>query len=124
MNPQTARAPAGETPLWTPSPERIKTSRLEAFRKEAEHKSGKALPDYPALWRWSVDAPEDFWNLVWDFCGVIGDKGPVTLDRRRQDAGRALLPRGAGSTSPKTCCAGATGPTPSSSAARTRWRAA
>ncbi|MFZ1910500.1 MAG: acetoacetate--CoA ligase [Burkholderiales bacterium] len=35
--------------------------------------------DYAALHRWSVDEREKFWSLLWDFCGVQGDKGARAL---------------------------------------------
>jgi len=31
--------------------------------------------DYPAIHRWSIAKPEEFWAAAWDFCGVIGDRG-------------------------------------------------
>ena len=30
---------------------------------------------YDALWRWSVEQQELFWSALWDWCGVVGDKG-------------------------------------------------
>ncbi|MGD9296537.1 MAG: AMP-binding protein, partial [Chromatiales bacterium] len=45
----------------------------------AEEETGKALPDYDALYHWSVDQKETFWSMLWDFCGVIGDKGERIL---------------------------------------------
>jgi acetoacetyl-CoA synthetase len=69
-----------ETPLWTPSPERIADSNMLAFMRAAEAAHGVALPDYDALWRWSVDQPEQFWAMVWDFCGVIAqERGAAVL---------------------------------------------
>jgi acetoacetyl-CoA synthetase len=60
-------------PLWQPPV----TSRLHEFCQNY------GLPlDYPSLWQWSVDHMPDFWSAIWDFCGVIGDKG----DRIFQDA--------------------------------------
>ncbi len=35
--------------------------------------------DFQDLWRWSVGHKEDFWNWVWDNCGVIGDKGATVF---------------------------------------------
>ncbi|MBK1663508.1 acetoacetate--CoA ligase [Rhodospirillum rubrum] len=69
-------------PLWTPSAERIAATRLDAFRRHIEERHGVVLADYDALWQWSIEAPAAFWNDVWDFCGVIGDKGdgPVVDD--------------------------------------------
>jgi acetoacetyl-CoA synthetase len=33
------------------------------------------LSDYRGLWRWSVENKEAFWSQIWDFCGVIGERG-------------------------------------------------
>ena len=59
--------------MWAPSAERAAQTAMARFMREA----GKA--DYAALHRWSVEHVEDFWNRLWDFCGVIGDKGGRTL---------------------------------------------
>jgi acetoacetyl-CoA synthetase len=50
-------------PLWTPSPDRVAQARLTAFRLRAAEAAGAALPDYDALWQWSVDDPAAFWSL-------------------------------------------------------------
>jgi acetoacetyl-CoA synthetase len=59
-----------DRPLWQPSPARIAASNLKAFMAEAERRTNLKLPDYAALWRWSIEAPEAFWTLVWDYCGI------------------------------------------------------
>ena len=69
-NPQT------DAPLWRPDPARIAGLPLTAFTAEAERRTGRKFPDYAALHMWSVEDPGAFWELVWDFAGVIGDKGP------------------------------------------------
>jgi acetoacetyl-CoA synthetase len=61
------------TPMWTPSPERAAQTGMGRFMREA----GKS--DYAALHRWSVEQAPEFWNRVWDFCGVVGEKGGETL---------------------------------------------
>lgn len=70
---------SSEKPLWTPSPERIAASNLTAFRKEAEARSGETLPDFDALHRWSVEDREGFWSLLWDYGGIVGEKGERIL---------------------------------------------
>ncbi len=67
--------------LWTPSKEAVERSTLTAFAREAERRSGRELADYPTLHAWSIDEREAFWDLVWDFCGVIGEKGGTILGR-------------------------------------------
>ncbi len=62
-----------DQPLWTPSPERISRANLTRFMAEARAR-GAPVRDYPALYRWSVDRPEEFWPLVWDFTGVVAEQ--------------------------------------------------
>lgn len=64
-----------DTPLWAPSNERIKAAPLTDFRHAAEKRSGQSIADYDALHRWSVVERDAFWELIWDYCGVVGDKG-------------------------------------------------
>ncbi len=63
-----------EMPLWTPSAERIAAAPLTAFAAEAGKRAGREFSRY-----WSVDDRDAFWDLVWDFCGVIGEKGGRVL---------------------------------------------
>jgi len=66
-----------DSPLWTPSG--IDALPVSRFAREAERRTGLALPDYDRLHRWSVEDPGAFWGLMWDFAGVIGDKGATRL---------------------------------------------
>ena len=67
-------------PLWSPSPDYIENTLLYKFQKEIESKYRQNFSDYQDLWRWSVENAPDFWTQVWDFCGVIGEKGKKTFD--------------------------------------------
>ena len=69
-----------DQPMWSPSATQIASANMTAFRREAERRSGLSLPDYQALWRWSVDDIDGFWSLLWDFCGVVAEtKGDRVL---------------------------------------------
>lgn len=74
-------SPAGDaaTPLWTPDPARVAASAFARFKAEAERRAGEPLADFTALHAWSIRDREAFWDLVWDFAGVVGDKGSVRL---------------------------------------------
>lgn len=71
---------ADPAPLWQPDPQRLEHSQLMAFRKRAEQHSGQSFADYRALHHWSVSEPEAFWNLVWDFCQLRGEKGGTVME--------------------------------------------
>jgi acetoacetyl-CoA synthetase len=73
-----------EMPLWRPAAERVAASQVMAFVAQANARHGLRLQNYRDLHAWSVAQPAEFWDLVWDFCGVIGEKG----ERRLVHAGR------------------------------------
>lgn len=104
------------TPLWTPSPQTVAQANMTRFRERVDAGGRLREGGYRALHAYSVDEREAFWSAVWDFCGVIGEKGERILvdgDRmpgasffpdarlnfaenllRRADAGEALVFRG------------------------------
>src|SRR5512139_1247391 len=63
-----------DRPHWVPSATRIAAARITHFHAFAR---SHGAPDgaYDALWQWSVDHPAAFWAAVYEFCGVIGDRG-------------------------------------------------
>ena len=64
-----------DTPLWTPGPDRVAAAQVMDFMRQVNARHGLALTSYKELHAWSVAHPDLFWDMVWDFCGVIGDKG-------------------------------------------------
>ncbi|MGD9871036.1 MAG: acetoacetate--CoA ligase [Thauera sp.] len=75
--------PVEDKPLWAPSAERLAGANVTAFRLAAEKRWGLTLPDYDALYAWSVAQPEQFWVSVWEGdgigAGVIGERGERVL---------------------------------------------
>ncbi len=61
-------------PLWTPSPERVAATKMDAFRRSV------GATAVAALHEWSVANPSEFWQRIWDDCGVIGEPGDVIFD--------------------------------------------
>ena len=61
------------TPVWTPSPDRIRRARLTGFVEHLQRTHDRAFADYAALHAFSVNEREAFWSAVWDFCGVLAD---------------------------------------------------
>jgi acetoacetyl-CoA synthetase len=52
-------------PLWTPTEDSIADANVTAFAREQGLE-----PDYEALWRWSVEDLEGFWDAVWRFYAI------------------------------------------------------
>lgn len=61
--------------LWEPTEERIQNSNAVKFIQLVKDTYGYNGKTFNDLWKWSVTHPKEFWNAVWDFGGVIGDKG-------------------------------------------------
>jgi acetoacetyl-CoA synthetase len=64
-------------PLWQPGPDEFEHSNLARFAR----RNGFDPQDYETLHRWSISELEGFWNALWEFAGVIGTRGEVTLER-------------------------------------------
>ncbi|MGF1683214.1 acetoacetate--CoA ligase [Photobacterium minamisatsumaniensis] len=64
------------TMLWMPGKDRLQKSKLYQFMVELSEQQDVLFHDYNQLHRWSVDNNEHFWEMVWQFCGVVGDKLP------------------------------------------------
>ncbi|QQS53073.1 MAG: acetoacetate--CoA ligase [Candidatus Competibacteraceae bacterium] len=81
--------PTFDRPLWTPDPARAAATRMAAFTAYARPLSGMALASYADLHAWSIDAPEQFWPAVWEFCGMRGARGErVLVDPHRMPGAR------------------------------------
>ena len=62
-------------PLWIPSRERLRASNLVHFAALVAGSRDEGDNSYESLWRWSIEQQEEFWSAVWDWCGIVGDKG-------------------------------------------------
>ncbi|RUZ71660.1 acetoacetate--CoA ligase [Mesorhizobium sp. M7A.F.Ca.US.006.01.1.1] len=78
--------------LWKPSCARVSALPISAFLKAAETKAGATFSSYADLHRWSVEDREGFWDLVWDFCGIVGDKGETVLADGDKMPGASFFP--------------------------------
>lgn len=70
-----------QQPLWTPSEDRKKATKLYEFIELIKNKTGEKFSDYHDFYKWSVDHQEVFWDHFWDFAGIIGEKGSIILEQ-------------------------------------------
>ena len=72
-----------QSPLWTPSKEQVEGANITAFMRAAAAAWNVDLPDYAALYKWSIRHPDQFWQLLWDFTGVIAShRGDTIIENR------------------------------------------
>ena len=81
-----------QAPLWKPSAAAIVAAPITAFAEAASIRAGRTLSTYADLHRWSVAEREPFWDLVWDHCGVIGEKGSRILVDGDRMPGASFFP--------------------------------
>jgi acetoacetyl-CoA synthetase len=79
-------------PLWEPSAERVAQANLTRFMQVAGERAGRDFAGYDDLWRWSVDQGAAFWDTLWDFCDVVGDKGERLLENGERMPGARWFP--------------------------------
>ncbi len=64
-----------EKPLYAPSQASVEASNLTAFARFVSERIGVEISPGRDLYSFSIGSPEEFWSAVWDFCGVVGEKG-------------------------------------------------
>ncbi|ASU77116.1 acetoacetate--CoA ligase [Actinopolyspora erythraea] len=62
--------------LWQPSPEWVRQTRIGRFRDWLREDRRLDLPDYRALWRWSVEDLAGFWSAMAEYFGVSFHEPP------------------------------------------------
>ena len=80
------------SPLWQPSAERVANTQLTAFMTAAGSRWGYGFDDYISLHSWSINHSEEFWTSVWEFCGVIGERGETIVLNRDSLPGAKWFP--------------------------------
>src|SRR5262245_63248693 len=65
--------------MWKPSPERIAKANMTAFMRTVGERGRTEITDFPALYRWSIEKPAEFWQAVWDFCGIVSSRRADTV---------------------------------------------
>lgn len=80
-------------PLWTPSEETVKGSRMAEFMRWIGDEKGVAVNDYDELHAFSVEQADLFWDAIWDYCGVVGEKGATIIQDSQQMPGAKFFPQ-------------------------------
>ena len=66
--------------LWAPSSQRIQDANLTRFAQAARDAWRADVGDQAALYRWSIEKPQEFWSTLWSFAEVVAERrGEVVL---------------------------------------------
>lgn len=65
--------------LWQPTLAQTNATQLAAYQRWLDTTYGLRFDSYAALWQWSVDDIERFWQTIWDFFDIQaeGSRDPV-----------------------------------------------
>ena len=77
--------------VWRPSAERAAGTQLAAFARLAHERFGVGA-GYAALHAWSIAAPDQFWPLLWDVLGTVGERGERVVERGASFADARFFP--------------------------------
>ena len=61
-------------PLWSPSPQRIAEAQITAYRAWLKQHKGLHFDHYEALWQWSTEEFEAFWESIWEYGEVMSHR--------------------------------------------------
>lgn len=68
-----------DRPLWCPKSGSTDAKPLLGLMRAANDRYSLSISNFRELHSWSVQQPDHFWDLVWDFCGAIGEKGSSSI---------------------------------------------
>ena len=78
--------------LWTPPPDRIRRANVTALAEWLARERGKHFADYHALWRWSVEDLEGFWQALWEYFAIESSAPHTRVLGRRSMPGAEWFP--------------------------------
>ena len=78
--------------LWQPSAARREKSHVTAFMAWLKRERSRDFPSYDALWQWSIDDLEGFWQAVWDYFKVRSSTPYRCVLERREMPGAVWFP--------------------------------
>ena len=61
--------------IWSPSEKRLKSSQMYLFMENINKNYNLNLTTFKEIHEWSIKFKVEFWDAVWDFFNIIGNKG-------------------------------------------------
>lgn len=67
------------TVLWAPKHDQFKNTYISKFMDIVSDRYQVTLDNYDDLWEWSIQNIASFWSELWDYVGIVGEKGSEYL---------------------------------------------
>ena len=80
--------------LWEASQRLKSNSNLYSFEQHISKKYRKKFnQNYSSILKWSISNPGKFWDSVWDYCSIKGQKGKNKLIKSKVFYKNKFLPK-------------------------------
>ncbi len=60
--------------IWAPVERSEREAEIHRFSDQLALEKGLVISDYDELWRFSVERREEFWDYVWRYFSIVGDR--------------------------------------------------
>lgn len=80
------------TVLWQPSEEFKGNANITVFMRWLKETKGLDFENYNALWQWSVDELETFWEAIWEYFAVRSSSPYRTVLENKEMPGAVWFP--------------------------------
>jgi acetoacetyl-CoA synthetase len=78
--------------LWKPGPDWIERANITAYLRWLRQERGLEFADYAALWRWSVEHLDEFWETIWRYFRIESSAPYESVLASRQMPGAKWFP--------------------------------
>lgn len=78
--------------MWSPDAAQIAQANLTSFTRWLRDERGLEFADYDALWRWSVEHLDAFWQAIWDYFDISASVPPAAVLGARAMPGAEWFP--------------------------------
>lgn len=73
------------TPLWEPNQNTVAKTHLHQFMQFINNKLNASIENYDALYQWSIDKPEHFWQCTATFCDIQFSQQPSQIMQKHKE---------------------------------------
>ncbi|NNN13537.1 MAG: acetoacetate--CoA ligase [Acidimicrobiaceae bacterium] len=82
--------------IWTPVDRSEREAEIHRFSDQLAAEKGLEISDYDELWHFSVERREEFWDYVWRYFSIVGDRPELLAkaDGKIDDSNSALVIEG------------------------------
>ena len=71
--------------LWRPTEDQIQNTQAWSFIQQVNQEFKTNLANFHELYQWSIDFPESFWSLFWEFSSLNANRKSSDVLKNKND---------------------------------------